>query len=387
MKIAINAYNFKFPSGGLGQYLIHLGDTLVEIDKQNEYVFLGPDSNAPESFHHPLLHSVYAVPAWAEHNEKMKHFMWEQWSSQAAALQAKADVFHSPFLSMPLFPRVPTILTLPDAMYYLLPEYRSRSKVSRRLRMQAIYKKAAMVLTFSNYAKQEIMDATGLPSERVRVTYLAAGDNCYPVLDPHLRAEARARYGLGERYIFYIGNLDKRKNVPQLVRAFAQLYHRLADPDLQLFIAGDTDKQNGPLYPDPRPVAAELGVADRVICRFVEERDKAALYSGAEVFVYPSRHEGFGLPPLEAMQCGTPVICSNRTSLPEVVEDAALSLDPDDTQALVDAMYAVLTNQALRADLCERSLKRAEQFSWHKTAAETLAVYEEVFARSARSRR
>jgi len=384
MKIGINAYNFKFPSGGLGQYLIHLANTLIEIDPQNEYVLLSPDSNVPEGFHHPLLHSAHAVPAWAEQNEKIKHFIWEQWCSPVAAQQAKADIFHHPFLSMPLFPRVPTILTLPDAMYYLLPEYRSLSKVSRRPRMQAICKKAAMVITLSNHAKQEIMDVTDLPPERVRVTYLAAGDNCHPILDPCLRAEARARYGLGERYIFYIGNLDKRKNVPQLVRAFAQLYHRLGDPNLQLFIACDTDKQNGPLYPDPRLVAAELGITDRVICRFVEERDKAAIFSGAEVFVYPSRHEGFGLPPLEAMKCGAPVICSNRTSLPEVVGDAALTLDPDDTQALVDAMHGVLTNQTLQADLRERSLKRAELFSWHKTAVETIAAYEEVFVRSRR---
>src|SRR5579863_1962881 len=187
MKIAINAYNFKYPSGGLGQYLIHLANTLIENDQQNEYVLLGPDSNVPEGFHHPALHSAHAVPAWAEQNNKLKHFMWEQWTSPAAAQQAKTDVFHHPFLSMPLFPRVPTILTLPDAMYYLLPEYRSYSKVSRRQRMQAICKKAAMVITLSNHAKQEIIDVTGLPSERVRVIYLAAGDNCSPILDPCLQ--------------------------------------------------------------------------------------------------------------------------------------------------------------------------------------------------------
>jgi glycosyltransferase involved in cell wall biosynthesis len=384
MKIGINDFAFKYPSGGLGLYLIHLANALVEIDRQNEYVLLGPDSNVPAGFHHPSLHSPHAVPVWAGYSGKMKHAVWEQWIGPAAAQQAKVDVFHNPYLCMPLFPRVPTIITLPDAMHFRLPEHRSHSKVLQRPRMQAICKKAAMVITLSNHAKQDIIDLMDLPSERVRVIYLAAGDNCFPILDPCLRAEARARYGLGERYIFYIGNLDKRKNVPQLVRAFAQLYHKLGDPNLQLFIAGDPDKQSGPLYPDPRLVAEELGITDRIIYRYVEEKDKAALYSDADVFVYPSTYEGFGLPPLEAMKCGAPVICSNRTSLPEVVGDAALSLDPDDIQALVDAMYGVLTNQTLRADLRERSLKRAEMFSWHKAAAETIAVYEEVFLHSRR---
>jgi glycosyltransferase involved in cell wall biosynthesis len=379
MKIGINDFAFKYPSGGLGLYLIHMVNTLVEIDQQNEYVLLGPDSNVPEGFHHPSLHSLHTVPAWAEHNHKIKHMLWEQWTGPAAAQRAKVDVFHNPYFCMPLFPRVPTIVTLPDAMYYRLPEHRSASKVLLRPRMLAIGKKAAMVITLSNHARQDIIDLLSIPPERVRVIYLAAGENCYPVLDPRLQAEARVRYGLDERYIFYIGNLDKRKNVPQLIRAFARLYQQLGDPHLQLFIAGDPDKHSGPLYPDPRPVAEELGVADRIIYRYVEEKDKAALFSGAAMFVYLSSYEGFGLPPLEAMKCGAPVICSNRTSLPEVVGEAALCVNPDDTQAVADAMYGVLTNQALRAELRERSLKRAELFSWRKTAVETLAVYEEVF--------
>jgi len=170
--------------------------------------------------------------------------------------------------------------------------------------------------------------------------------------------------------------------VLQVVRAFAALYQQLGDPLLQLFIAGDPDKQSGPLYPDPRPVAAELGITSQIIYRFVEEEDKAAIYSGASLFVFPSLYEGFGLTPLEAMRCGTPVICSNYTSLPEVVGDAAISLDPHDTQAWVQAMMRVLTDGTLQADLRARGLQRAAQFTWHKTAIETLAVYEEVVARS-----
>ena len=135
------------------------------------------------------------------------------------------------------------------------------------------------------------------------------------MVDPEILAKTRARYGLNERYIFYLGGLDQRKNVPQLVRAFAHLHARIGDPTLQLLIAGNPDKQSGPLFPDPRPVAADLGMSGQIIYRFIEEEDKPAIYSGASLFVFPSIYEGFGLTPLEAMSCGTPVVCSMRFSM------------------------------------------------------------------------
>jgi len=239
-----------------------------------------------------------------------------------------------------------------------------------------------LIITVSQHARQDIIDTLKVPAERVRVIYPAVSDELRPIEDPAILEAARARYGIGERFIFYLGGLDQRKNVPQLVRAFAQLYQRLGDPNLQLFISGNPDKQRGPLFPDPRPVAAALGVADRVTYRFVEEENKPTIYNAASLFVFPAIYEGFGLPPLEAMSCGVPVICSNRTSLPEVVGDAAISLDPDNTDVLVEAMYNVLTNSTLEADLRARSLIQAGKFSWRKTAGETIRAYEEAFARS-----
>src|SRR6266576_3671765 len=186
------------------------------------------------------------------------------------------------------------------------------------------------------------------------VCYEAAGDEYHPIADPETLAAARARYGIGERYIFYLGGLDQRKNVSQLIHAFAPLYAQIGDPDLQLVISGNPDKQQGPLFPDPRPIAADLGMSEQIIYRFIEDEDKPAIYSGASLFVFPSLYEGFGLPPLEAMGCGAPVVCSNRTSLPEVVGDAAISIDPEDTRALVEAMRQILTDSALRDDLRAR---------------------------------
>jgi glycosyltransferase involved in cell wall biosynthesis len=309
--------------------------------------------------------------------------VWEQLTGPAAARKAGVDILHVPYFAPPLFPRTPTVVTIHDVIPLHLPLYRAGARVEAYMRLAArAAHHADLVITVSQHARQDIIDTLKLPAERVRVIYPAVSDELRPITDPGVLKAARARYGLGERYIFYLGGLDQRKNVPQLVRAFAELSRRLDDANLQLFISGNPDKLRGPLFPDPRPVAASFSVSERIVYRFVEEEDKPAIYSAASVFVFPAIYEGFGLPPLEAMSCGAPVICSNRTSLPEVVSDAAISLDPDDTEALADAMYSVLTNSALEADLRARSLKQAAQFSWRKAAGETIGAYEEVFARS-----
>ena len=386
MKIGINALFYQYPASGSGQYLSHLLHALAEVDSRNEYVLFGPkpvpQSNI-DSLQPPFPYQVKAVPGFAARNENIEKLVWEQWTGPAAARKAGMDIFHVPHFASPLFPRTPTVVTIHDVIPLRLPLYHAGAKVEAYTRLVArAAHGATLVITISQHAKQDMIDALKLPAERIRVIYEAAGEEYQPVTDPDVLAAARKRYGLGERYIFYLGGLDQRKNVPQLVRAFAHLYPQLNDPNLQLLISGNPDKQQGPLFPDPRPVAADLGMSGQIIYRFVEEEDKPAIYSGASLFVFPSLYEGFGLTPLEAMSCGAPVVCSNRTSLPEVVGDAAISVNPDDLPALVEAMRRVLTDAELEADLRARSLKQAAQFSWRKTASETVAAYEETYARS-----
>lgn len=391
MKIGINALFLKTAASGTGQYLLHLLRALAEVDSANEYVLLGPPLQSDA--HHepdriaglPYPYLSHTLPSLIERHENIEKLLWEQWTGPAAALAAHVDLYHVPHFAPPYLPRTPTIVTIHDVIPLRLRAYRAGASVEAYMRLAArAAHKATLIITVSQHAKQDIMDALRIRPDRIRVIYLAAGDEFAPVSDPATLTAARARYSIGEDFIFYIGGLDRRKNVLGLVRAFAHLYHQLKDerPDLQLFISGDPDRQRGPLFPDPRPVAAELGVSERVVYGFVEDADKAAILSAAQCFVFPALYEGFGLPPLEAMACGAPVVCSNRTSLPEVVGDAALSVDPDDTDALVGAMRDVLTNNALREDLRARSLRRASWFNWQKTARETVAAYEEALARS-----
>ena len=391
MKIGFNALPLQSPANGSSQYLLYLLHALSEIDTQNEYVLLGANFVARDSKGRlkgsslpiPFPYQIHPTLAFNLHSENIQKVLWEQFTGPRAARANEVDLFHIPYFAPPIASRVPTIVTIHDAIPLRLPLYRSGARVEAYMRLVAsAAHKATMIITVSQHAKEDIMDALHLPAERIRVIYEAAGDEYVPITDTAILAAARARYGIGEQYVFYLGGLDSRKNVSQLVRAFAQLYRQLENPHLQLFISGNPAKQKGPFFPDPRPVAAELGISDQVIYRFVEEEDKAAIYSGASLFVYPSMYEGFGLPPLEAMSCGAPVVCSNRTSLPEVVGDAALCVDPDDTQALAAAMHKVLTDTTLRDDLRARSMQRATQFSWRKTATETLSAYEEALTRS-----
>jgi len=384
MKIGINTYFFKFPASGSGQYLLHLLQALAEVDQENEYILLSPQPISEKIrtlFTFP--HVVTPVPGLAKSNASIENLIWEQFTSPSAARRAGVDLLHVPYFAPPFFPRTPSVITIHDIIPLRIPRYRTDPKMKAYLQLitRAAHK-ATLIITVSQHAKQDMLDALKLPAERIRVVYEAAGDEYRPISDLAVLSDARTRYGLHGRYILYLGGLDHRKNVPQLVRAFAQIYYQLGDPDLQLLIAGNPDKQNGSLFPDPRPVAADLGITGQIIYRFIEEEDKPAIYSGASVFVFPSIYEGFGLTPLEAMSCGTPVICSNRTSLPEVVGDAAISFEPDDLREMVQDIYSVLTNNELHADLRTRSLKRAAQFNWQKTAIETIDVYQEAFLRS-----
>ena len=386
MKIGINTLFFQSRATGSAQYMLHLLDGLARIDQQNEYILLGPRP-VEQTGEHSFPYQVHPVPGFAAHNENIEKVIWEQFTAPHAARKAAVDLYHVPYFAPPLFPRSPTVVTIHDVIPLRLPAYQLGGKVKAYMKLvsYAAYR-ATRIITVSEHAKQDIVSVLKIPSERIHVIYEAAGDEYHPITDPEILASARARYGIGKRYIFYLGGLDQRKNVLQLIHAFARLYAQIGDSHLQLVISGNPDKQRGPLFPDPRPVAADLDMNGQIVYRFIEDEDKPAIYSGASLFVFPSLYEGFGLPPLEAMSCGAPVVCSNRTSLPEVVGNAAISIDPEDTRALTEAMHQVLTNSTLQADLRARSLRQAARFNWKKTAQETLAVYQEVYNINLRTR-
>jgi glycosyltransferase involved in cell wall biosynthesis len=390
VRIGINAFYLGAATTGSGQYVRHLVRQLTRLGNESEYVLITniewrmqdtSHSHSPFS----ILHSPFCIPhpvptPFDSISENLAKLWFEQVSFPRACRRQGVDLAHVPYFASPLFPTTPTVVTVHDLIPMLLPAYRGSILVRLYTLLVAIAaKRADMVLTDSQASKWDIVHLLDIPAERVRVIYLAADDTYQPVLDEHRLAAARQKYGLPESYLLYLGGFDQRKNVPTLLKAFAQLARFSG---AFLVVAGRLPEEGSGFFPDPRPITQELGIEERVVfAGWVPEEDKPALYSGARALVFPSFYEGFGLPPLEALACGTPVIASNRGSLPEIVGDGGLLLEPDDVKGLAEAMEKLLNDDTLWEDLRGKGLAHAARFSWEKAARETLAVYQEVKGR------
>jgi glycosyltransferase involved in cell wall biosynthesis len=243
----------------------------------------------------------------------------------------------------------------------------------------AAARRAEYVITDSLASQADIVQHLRVPAERVQVIYLAADATCRPITDEATLAAIRRRYGLPDRYILYLGGFDQRKNLRTLFAAYARLRQALGSAAPALVVAGRLPEVDTPLFPAPQRLAHELGVDESVLFTgWVPAEDKPPLYSGAVFFAFLSLYEGFGLMPLEAMACGTPVVATSTSSRPEIVGDGGLLVAPDDLDAVVAGMTALVRDSALRARLRENALAHASRFTWQRTAEQTLAVYQRV---------
>jgi glycosyltransferase involved in cell wall biosynthesis len=269
------------------------------------------------------------------------------------------------------------VTTIGDVIPLVLPEYRGGAHVRAYMALaRRAVRRSAHVLTFSAHSRADIIAHLGLPPERISVVPLAAGEQFTPGDLQAARDEVARRYGIRAPFIYYVGGLDARKNVATLVRAFALLRSR--GVRAQLVIAGQAPGRDRRLFPDLDALIADLELAPSVQRVDVPLEDGPLFYRACAVFAYPSRYEGFGLPPLEAMACGAPVVTSDASSLPEVVGTAALRVAPDDVVGWAAALGRVLGDAHLQADLRAQGLARAARFSYRKVAEETLRVLERV---------
>jgi len=287
-----------------------------------------------------------------------------------------AELFHATeHLLMPLR-RIPTVLTVHDLIYHLFPAYHKRLNYRYLNAAMPLYvQRADAVITISESTKRDVMRIYHVPEEKITVIYEAASPDFRPA-SAEAVAEVKARYGLPEQYLLALGTIEPRKNLIRLVAALRFL--RQKHPALSLVIVGST----GWLYQDFFHNLEKLDDPRAVLLSgYVPDADLPAVITGAAAYVLASFYEGFGLPILEAMACGTPVVCSNTSSMPELGGDAARYFDPHDTWGMVAAIATVLEDADLRAEMRERGLAQAARFSWQQTAKETLAVYERVLAR------
>jgi glycosyltransferase involved in cell wall biosynthesis len=286
------------------------------------------------------------------------------------------EIFHATDHLLPSLHHTRSVFTLHDLTPLIFPTAHTRlNRHYLQLMLPRFLRETDMIVAVSEATRRDVLARFSLPPQRVRVVHHGVNAH-FKAVSPEAGRQMRDKYRLPDRYILSVGTIEPRKNLIVLLEALHVLQQH--DPELQLVIAGKRGWHSEPFFER----LETLGLTDQVrLLGFVPDEELPTLYSLAEVFAFPSIYEGFGLPVLEAMACGAPVVCSNTSSLPEVARDAALLIAPEDGRGWIAALQQVLDNASLRTDLQQRGLRQAARFTWTQTAQQTLALYREVMAR------
>lgn len=367
--VAIDGNFLALPFSGIGTYLRGLLDAL-RADEDALGVRMRLIEPSPGRVLHP--------------GSKGHRFLWDAFGVAGAVMasgEPKPDLLHLPQMSAPLASPLPLVATIHDVIPFVMEDYRA----SRAMRlytdlMARSVKKARRVIAPSASAKTDIARVLDIPLEKIMAIPEAADPALVPSMDDSARRFVMEQWGVQGRYLFNIGGFDRRKNLPLLIEAFAAAVPSMPD-DVQLMIAGAPHTGNERVFPPLEPVIRQHELEGRVVLTGrVSNEERRALYQAAHVYITPSVYEGFGLTPLEAMACGVPAIVANRTSLPEVVGDAGLCVEPE-VDDLAAAIVSLMTDDARRDDLSRRSLARAATFTWAEAARRTAAVYRDAVGR------
>ncbi len=378
MNIILNARFFTLQNTGIGQYCVNLFNKLVEIDTSNTYHFVSPESTKEFPITTNNKHNVITIPYKKifVHKDLRKTY-WEQFQFNNFCNEHKESVVHVPYIAPPALKKYKLVLTVHD----LAPLVFSLNQLGRKgaydkyhtMLLKSVIKKVDYIIADSEYTKKEIIRFLNFPPVKIEVIYLAADDMYRPVKLEDYCDIIDKKYTIKKDYIFYLGDSGYRKNVSGLIYA----YHNLNDTiksKYDLVICGNAI--NSKFLTN---LAEKLDNNKIKFIGYADKNDLPALYSAAHLFVFPTIYEGFGLPPLEAMQCGTPVISSVESSIPEVVGDAGILIDTASTNELTNSITKVIDNMDLHEELKEKSLQRIKLFNWEKTAKQTLEVYSKVY--------
>jgi len=367
MRIAIDYTAAVRQGAGIGRYTRGLVRALAEIDQQNDYVLFSAGRDRQGGW--PANFRLRPLPLTDRHLS----ILWQRLRLPLPIelVTGRVDILHSPDFVLPPTLARRKVLTVHDLSFMRYPECSSPPLLEYLLRsVPRSVAHADLILADSQSTRRDLLELLNVPPERVVVLYAGVEPRYAPQEPAAVQAVAR-RYGLARPFILGLGTLQPRKNYVRLIRAYHLLRQRHDVPH-QLVIGGG----RGWLYEDIDATIAELGLEEKVrLVGFVDDADLPALYAAADLFAFPSLYEGFGIPVLEAMGCGTPVVTADNSSLPEVAGDAAMLVDALDVEALADALWRLIDDGALRQILVQRGQQQVQRFTWRAAAEQLLGAY------------
>jgi glycosyltransferase involved in cell wall biosynthesis len=367
VRIGIDAR--KLHDFGIGTYIRNLLRYLARLDSRNEFILLSRPHDVEGI--NALGANFRAVPELAGN-----YSMGEQWRVPLVLRRERVDLFHAPHYVLPPLVRCPSVVTIHDVIHLMFPNYLpSRLALTyARKSITMAARRATRVMTVSESSKRDILRFVDIPADKIDVIYNAYDERFGVEPSEEEVVRVRERYQLHDRFVLYAGNVKPHKNLERLIQAFHLVRRRGLD-DLKLVLIGDEISR----YASLRRAVHQHQLHKYVrFLGYLPEETLAVMYRLAGLFAFPSLYEGFGLPPLEAMASGTPVVTSNLSSLPEVTGDSAILVDPYDPEAIADGMHQVLTNDELRRELRQKGIARARQFSWEDSIRRVHAIYESV---------
>lgn len=370
----IDARSMDKRQSGVGSYVTHLIQGLKTANKKHRYALMVTSRQAAALPDYFKEFEIYTVPFSSEN-----HVMGDPWEFilLPRLLRNNAiDIFHGPaFMAPPFHKGFQSVATIHDLVAFHHPHtIPMKYAFYMRFLIKLMIRRAGGIITDSEFIRNEIIKMFHVDEKKVFAIPIAASEMFKPTEDKSRIEKLKELYGINKRYFLHVGNIEPRKNLTNLFRACDRVWERLGQ-DFQLVVVG----KKGWLYRGIFDTLRETKCAhDVIFTGYVREEDIPALYSGADFFIFPSIYEGFGLPILEAMRCGTPVITSNVSSMPEVAGDAALYVDPSKPEDIAEKILELVYNKTLREKMREKGFLQAAKFSWEKTARKILNVYVKV---------
>ena len=368
-KIGIDARMYGKGQSGLGTYIKNICDHVLKLDNKNEYSLFLRESEFSQYKAANNIRKIKVTAKWYSYPEQTT-FLFE-------LNKYKLDLMHFPHFNAPILYNRPRIHTIHDITPKFFPGHKLKSswrKKGYQLTINTSLKKSEKIITISNNTKNDLIKHFQVPADKIEVIYLGI-EAQFKVIENYAKIkELKAKYGITKPYIFFISAWRNHKNFQGLIKAFAVLKEKYK-LDYQLVLGGQED----PNYPDIKKEIDNCPVKqDIIIPGFISNQELPLFYNAAELYVIPSLYEGFGITGLEAMSCGTPVVSSNKTSLPEIMGQAAEYFDPNDTQEIASNINQVLINQALKQQLITKGFEQIKKYSWTKCAQKTLDIYNKI---------